>query len=649
MDYGRKSGWLLLLLAVLLSPALLGGCGSSEKEAPIQLGSSGSAATIGIDGCAGCHSDVVAAWMTSKHANAEEGVQSAGTPKTTDVASCATNCHDPNFDSAKVSLVSYIGTVARPVVGCEACHGGGSLHDGVGPISRLSNTAAKTIGSVAVSGQFAMCTSCHELLDSLGTGTVTATHAVASSVSPTGKQFTIADTHFATAGNWSAGANSQDITGYAVDYGSETACTDCHNPHKTADINKEWANSAHAEKGAWYAWAHYNWSCDSTNCGGAFGDRATCQRCHTTTGFAAYIDALEEGNTGFADELWIGSQRAVAYSAGFKPEMLTCKGCHTNNRGTLRNPGAYKAAYMIPVGGFPPPAISPTLANVPYQYPDIGASNICMPCHTGRGSGRAISSLKTASTDTWGFSKMSLPDGHYLTAGGTMFKGTAYEYAGRSYGDPASFKHSKIGTSAVPNTGNGGPCIGCHMERPGLSGNHRFQPISKDAAGKITNVSSEICFNCHAGSGSSLAEVTEREREDYEYALQAFEHQLVISSPTYSFITSYPYFAQTYHLSPGDSDITGNTTGKKNIGAAYNFSMLHHEPGAYVHNSRYVKRIIYDSIDWIDNNQLDYSVGNTLNTGSLPASSKEGAMKYLLNQVYYDVNGTIISDPSERP
>ena len=36
------------------------------------------------------------------------------------------------------------------------------------------------------------------------------------------------------------------------------------------------------------------------------------------------------------------------------------------------------------------------------------------------------------------------------------------------------------------------------------------------------------------------------------------------------------------------------------LGAAYNYSYLHHEDGAYAHNSYYAKRLIFDSIDWLD-------------------------------------------------
>jgi len=66
------------------------------------------------------------------------------------------------------------------------------------------------------------------------------------------------------------------------------------------------------------------------------------------------------------------------------------------------------------------------------------------------------------------------------------------------------------------------------------------------------------------------------------------------------------------------------------MGAAFNYNLLKHDPGAFAHNSNYVKRLIYDSIDWLDDNQLNHSAGVTLN--ALPDSTtfKAGAITYLL-------------------
>ena len=94
-----------------------------------------------------------------------------------------------------------------------------------------------------------------------------------------------------------------------------------------------------------------------------------------------------------------------------------------------------------------------------------------------------------------------------------------------------------------------------------------------------------------------------------------------------------------------DTDTTGNTTGRYNMGAAFNLNLLEHDPGGYVHNRIYAKRLLYDAIDWADDNLLNYSVGATLNTVVIDGTApiwKAGAIKYLLP------NG-ILGIAAERP
>jgi hypothetical protein len=51
------------------------------------------------------------------------------------------------------------------------------------------------------------------------------------------------------------------------------------------------------------------------------------------------------------------------------------------------------------------------------------------------------------------------------------------------------------------------------------------------------------------------------------------------------------------------------------MGAAFNYNLLLHEPGAYVHNPQYTKKIIYDSIDHLDDGAMNASVEATLGAG----------------------------------
>jgi hypothetical protein len=781
----RKKGLLGAMLAVVL---VIGACGTDQPTGVAVQTVAGvvtaGTPTAGLKTCTSCHGPQTTDWMLTKHANVEPlgNLYSQGNPTLGQIAGCTKNCHDSNGDGAgNFFTANYTGNVARPAVGCESCHSGGQMHvdqGGAGPIG-LATTAAMVIGttsSLQASAQFRTCTGCHELLDPNDPAGSVATTATHSTLAPIGNTYVITDTHFATPGDWTGsfdGAtaqNKKNITGYALDYASERVCTNCHNPHKTADINREWALSAHADKYAnndeflatldplgYFkgAWAHYNW--------GNAASYTPCQRCHTTTGFSAYADALRTGNTSLANNIQLGLVTLLSSSpaVSFKPEMLKCNGCHTDTKGTLRNPGAITAIYDFPI---PPVAGYPPYTRASYAYPDVKGSNVCMACHTGRESGDTIwglndpahvnIALKTNGTYSFfNFGTRSFINSHYLTAGGTVFTATGFEFEGRSYANPTTYRHINIGTSAEPNTGSNGPCIGCHMSRPNKSGNHLFLPVTRSTTtpGHIDGIASQVCIYCHTVSGAGgLEDLINERKEEYHEAVEATIY--VLDKLGFYFRPSNPYFFKPrtsndpgtrvsiakgtntvtattgaplwsgatntvftganvtgttwaadyfkvnadgiyyriqsatpttltlgenyegptvanaeYTIIQGrsggtagwltkagqgvvpatvtDTDTTGYTTGRYNLGAAFNLNLLEHDPGGYVHNRVYAKRLLYDSIDWADDNRLNFSVGNTLSTlvidGAAPVW-KAGAMKYLLP------NG-VLGIAAERP
>lgn len=68
---------------------------------------------------------------------------------------------------------------------------------------------------------------------------------------------------------------------------------------------------------------------------------------------------------------------------------------------------------------------------------------------------------------------------------------------------------------------------------------------------------------------------------------------------------------------PLDNNVTDAiTAGGYTMGASFNYTLLSSDPGAFAHNPTYVKRLIYDSIDWLDNGVMDGtgSVENYLTT-----------------------------------
>jgi len=483
-----------LILSVLLLTVLLGACGNSNKKStsPAVPVAPSQATTVGLSSCTVCHSTEIPDWLSNKHANlgSDGTLNSPGNPSTALVATgdCA-RCHDPNGDSNRL-IAGVTGNVPRPVIGCEACHGNGSLHAGAGGTGPIGIAALPGgfIGTTPVSAQFNTCTSCHELLNSAGTGSAISVH---DTTAPTGTANVITDTHFATAPA-SYGSVSFPITGYVMDFSSETVCTDCHDPHKNADIQRQWAQSGLAATAGNAAWAYINWS-----------TRPTCQRCHTTTGFIAYADALRAGDTAQAHLIQYGllSSSPVTSTASWKPEMLLCQGCHTDNKGSLRNPGAYTADYSYNFY-VTPPAVATIYSVASHTYPDLAGSNICMLCHTGRQNGDSIKNMNTPGVANVDFSNFSFLNDHHFTAAGTLYGTGGYrlDMDGRSYDDPPFFMHKNIGSSAAPNTGTNGPCVGCHMSR---TEGHLFNPVDTTTGnvdGTITNVAATVCNICHVGT-----------------------------------------------------------------------------------------------------------------------------------------------------
>jgi hypothetical protein len=43
------------------------------------------------------------------------------------------------------------------------------------------------------------------------------------------------------------------------------------------------------------------------------------------------------------------------------------------------------------------------------------------------------------------------------------------------------------------------------------------------------------------------------------------------------------------------------------MGACYNLNLMARDPGGYLHARTYVQRLVYDSLDYLDNNLMDYS------------------------------------------
>jgi hypothetical protein len=658
------------------------GCHGSSKDHADIGASLVQYAAPGAEGCQPCHNDtfpdghlkyhpegdrIYEDYIASPHAHSANShiVESDG------LRQACSKCHTDE-GAKKYRNTPYFALFSLPNedvtysdVQCRTCH------DAHNPDTLLKSATASN------SAEYETCTNCH-----MDQGMI---HGVNSGHSWTGPHADpgdpdagignfdaseiIYDTHFDNPDTPDRNSRGQalggtgGIDGYVLDTSNDHVCRDCHNVHSADNtINEQWAKSAHgghildvkeraflntsdadpdvaiqnAEKvingtdfyGAVTsetgdAWVHYQWK-DMGNVldpDPSEGRRA-CQQCHTSTGYKSYMT-----NPAIYNALTDNVFTAISNQA----ELLYCWACHSDSAGGLRDKYKFSdtTSYDEPAG---------RVASVP----DLSGSNVCMACHSGRASG--YEAIKTSSVI---FNDTSFKNPHYLAAGGTVFKTTGYEYNGVSY--TGWFQHDSIGSE------ENGPCVGCHMNH---EEGHTFEAVEKDSVThEITAVTAfeDTCSECHGGTIQGDIEVL---REGYEAALDELEAALAAKDIIYA--PAYPYFynaggyqagysgdcfknvakrnwktggTYTYSYSAGPPARCSNVgpsiigtagTGRNNMGAAFNLALLHHEPGAYVHNSQYARRLVFDSIDWIDNNILDgtISITNTTALGWLGGTSR---------------------------
>ncbi|NIQ97178.1 MAG: hypothetical protein GWO11_01560 [Desulfuromonadales bacterium] len=528
--------------------------------------------------------------------------------------------------STRDQLTTLVASVdSDEPVQCRTCHdphkAGGLLFDDI-----------YSHGHLVESGEYATCTSCHMKADAVLT--VDATTGETDWDNTTlmyhdNKYYRIiADTHYDD-------PDTAQIEGYVVKATGERSCRDCHNVHtvqeiksaivdgvdvSTDTINDRWSKSGHGghigeiklaaagedDKTAAQteavmaagvtdadaaAWVHYDW--DGEN-------RQTCQRCHTATGAKNYLSDpanYDPASNDFSHLAgWSVDATTGAVTSSGQNEMLYCWGCHSDNAGGLFAPGAVTAEYADAGGA----AVS---------FPDIDKSNVCVACHSGRLNGQYIKDNFAAVMAGSGRKDQGVFNSHYLAAAGIIYTEIGYEFDGLDY-ENGYYKHDDIGTvdaegnEAVPGTGTAGPCVGCHMTDAG----HSLAALAADGGGN------DVCSACHvdltAEGGNDYTlypSVIDHERAGFENTMLALNDLLATNKGIYvNSASGYPYVFNTGVVADQDFSTAFTDWGaEQDLGSAFNLVMLEHEPGAYAHNRKYAKRLLFDSIDWVDNGILD--------------------------------------------
>jgi hypothetical protein len=329
-----------------------------------------------------------------------------------------------------------------------------------------------------------------------------------------------------------------------------------------------------------------------------------CVRCHTTTGFVNFVES------GFVSQAAFGSDKTK--------EVTDCRACHVDyDFSKNRRVNAVKLYYTYSAS-----TQGVRVNNIATQYPDFGKSNLCIPCHAGRGAGSIIKNLPSGF-----FTNGASPSGHDFSGAGTIAGLTGYHFGSNEY-VVSPVDHENIGMSTSGTDTFKGPCVACHMNTANRPQSHMFMAIEHSTAKfdtyttgtvwpysvstngvgalKVNEMLSRTCSNyaCHVGTGTSAITVDSMNADKLGYisALTVLNRWLLEAKANYK--TAVPTNGNNNVTTPGATGATTITdweffsagSGPDTMGASFNLGLLNNEPGGYAHRPTYVKRLIHDSI-----------------------------------------------------
>jgi OmcA/MtrC family decaheme c-type cytochrome len=496
-------------------------------------------------------------------------------------AGCTQTCHaDPALVAAqpeiKAADTQWLASAHRNNnVDCVSCHKSmpgpdystAAAKDALCATCHIAGSTPSTAHTAAQN----TCSACHTFTGGHNPVRV----AVAGTVAAMHQGGECATCHSATGLAAKHNAGTPLVRGQYV--AQNVTCANCHAGNNAA-IMAEYAESGHGNVNA-DPWVHYDWA--------AGGSYLACQRCHTTTGYLNNLNGVAAG---------------TGLTGGKPAQVLTCAACHVDTAtGELRNPGAY----TLTTGNN-----AQTVA-----FASEGASNLCIRCHAGRETGKSIAADPSA-TGVRGFM-----NSHYLTAAGTIYNKSGYEFAGQTYSDLGFHKNVGRGTAG---TGNNGACVACHMSQ---GEGHSWEFLSHDASGNITANNSTTCVKCHANL--TVAQLTAAKNE-VNAALEVLKTALAAKG--IYFANANPYFFTAPYVTGGTNTSFTNWAGvygyaswKNVMGAAFNYNLIAHEPGAYAHNRQYAMKLITDSIDFMNNGIIDGDAGVTVSAAHINVATADSS------------------------
>jgi hypothetical protein len=433
----------------------------------------------------------------------------------------------------------------------------------------------------------------------------------------------------------------------------------CDNCHTAVDAqgnysfniwsaNTQWARTGKANPKS-PAWMTYQFKSMGTPAPAtpATSTANDCVRCHTTTGYITYVDSDFTNIAPFGPPL--GSR-----------EMIACSACHYTPFNSYVDPETGTAfnrrvvgidtygdgsQFNVP-GYFGYSSVQSGKYIWKKVFEDAGDSNICITCHTGKAAGSNITTVagKVGATNAF-WQNVTFINPHYMPAASILYQEPpnrgvgfriGYEYRTfTAYNPVVGFAHPAVGDGVQ------GPCVGCHMD--GSVQKHLFTPVSS-SQGVIKGITSTTCFSayCHDNSGFD-GSFLQSKKEGYQASMSVIAAQLgakgIYFNPAvypYFFTTSVPAqqnfatrtlnWIQTINNPSGTPVVYGSAV----MGAAFNLKLLQADAGSWTHNSVYTKRLLYDTIDFLDDGVQNDSVFVTIqNMSSIDQTTKTRAQAYI--------------------
>lgn len=306
-----------------------------------------------------------------------------------------------------------------------------------------------------------------------------------------------------------------------------------------------------------------------------------CVKCHTAEGLPTF---LKNGGTTVISPT--GSTTTTGVGSMDSSNGFMCTTCH--------NEEAFPERYAVASVVFPSGktvSLGGKDADGKFLADD---SNLCIACHQGRESTASVNAALRGKDADAVDAKISFKNIHYFAAGATLFGNDvqgAYQYEGKEYVGQNMHADPK----GVMNK-----CKDCHDV-------HALEP-------KL-----ETCATCHGDAKpedirksevdyDGDGDITEGIKGEISTLAEALYAQIQVKAKDNAGIVyssaAYPYWFQDNdgdgNPDKNDKGATVNYNGfwtPKLLRAAFNYQYSQKDPGAFVHNPKYVIQFLIDSIE----------------------------------------------------